>query len=180
MPATLQTERLQLRQFAEADLDGLASIYADPEVMRHLGDGHAVGRADSWRAIAGMLGHWRLRGYGMYAVEERVTGALLGRVGLLNPEGWPGLEVGWTLGRQHWGRGYATEAATAVLDQTFGRLRVPRVISLIYAENAPSIRLAERLGERLMRETAMHGRRVLVYGIDRVDWPARRPRLSRS
>ena len=70
-------------------------------------------RADAWRQIAMIIGHWQLRGYGLWAVEERATGALVGRIGLFKPEGWPGFELGWMLRRDAWGQGYATRARGA-------------------------------------------------------------------
>jgi RimJ/RimL family protein N-acetyltransferase len=121
---TLETQRLLLRQFCFDDLDALAAIGADLEVMEFLGP--VMARRDAWRAMAMALGHWQLRGYGSWAVEERATGQLVGRIGLYNPEGWPGLEVGWTLARAAWGRGYATEGARASLDYAFDTRRRSR------------------------------------------------------
>ncbi len=162
----LETERLRLRQFRESDLDEYAAICADPEVMRYLG-GKPFSRIDSWRHMAAMLGHWQLRGYGMWALEEKASGRLLGRTGINHGEGWPGFEIGWTLGRQHWGRGFATEAARAALEHSFGVLGQRHVISLIQAANVASIRVAERIGERLEGKTEFFGSEVLVYGIER-------------
>ncbi len=164
--ASLETERLLLRPFSEADTDGYARICADPKVMRFLG-GKPFSREESWRHIAFMLGHWRLRGYGMWALEEKSSGALLGRIGFTNPEGWPGFEVGWTLGRDHWGRGFATEGARAALEYGFSGLDQAHVISLIHPDNKPSIRVAERLGETLEGMTLLMGIKVCVYGIQR-------------
>ena len=95
-----------------------------------------------------IVGHWQLKGNGMWAVEERSTGELVGRIGLFNPEGWPGFELGWVLGTAYWKRGYATEGARRVLD---------RVISLIYPANAASIRVAERIGETLEGRVDLFG-----------------------
>ena len=97
MIPTLETERLRLRAFREDDLDAFAAIYADAEVMRFIGDGNVADRDGTWRVMSLLLGHWQLRGYGIWAAEEKETGALVGRIGLWNPEGWPGLEVGWLL-----------------------------------------------------------------------------------
>lgn len=171
---TLETERLLLRPFRADDLDAYAAMCADPDVMRYLGDGQPLNREDAWRQMASFIGHWSLRGFGMWAVEERGTGALVGRVGLHYPEGWPGREVGWTLAREHWGKGYAFEAAAASLDHAFRALEWPRAISVIDPENYRSIRVAERLGERFDREIELRGRRTLVYSIDRDDWRAAR------
>ncbi|MEO6326042.1 MAG: GNAT family N-acetyltransferase, partial [Thermoanaerobaculia bacterium] len=107
----LQTERLHLRQFRLEDFEAYASLCADPEVMQHLGG--TLSRHDAWRHMATLLGHWQLLGYGHWAAIERSTNTLVGRVGFLNPEGWPGFELGWTLARGAWGKGYATEGARA-------------------------------------------------------------------
>lgn len=162
---TLETERLLLRQFCVDDLDALAAIGADLEVMEFLGP--PMSRRDAWRAMAMVLGHWDLRGYGSWAVEERATGQLLGRIGLYNPEGWPGLEVGWTLARAAWGRGYATEGARASLDYAFDTLGADHVISVIDPDNTRSLAVAERLGERYERMWDLDGNQVAIYGIDR-------------
>ena len=111
---TLETPRLLLRQFRQNDSDALAALHADPEVMKYLGDGKPKARAETWLMMASYLGHWELRGFGLWAVEERATDEFIGRIGLLNPEGWPGLEVAWTLARDRWGKGFATEGAKAV------------------------------------------------------------------
>jgi RimJ/RimL family protein N-acetyltransferase len=162
---TLETERLLLRQFRDDDLDALTAIGADLEVMEFLGP--PMSRRDAWRAMAMVLGHWQLRGYGSWAVEERATGQLLGRIGLYNPEGWPGLEVGWTLARAAWGRGYATEGARASLDYALDTLGADHVISVIDPDNARSIAVAERLGERYERMWDLDGNAVAIYGIAR-------------
>jgi RimJ/RimL family protein N-acetyltransferase len=167
---SLATERLIMRMFAESDLDGYAQMCGDPEVMRYLG-GNPMTRAEAWRHMAQVLGHWHLRGYGLWAVEERESGLLAGRVGCWRPEGWPGLEVGWTLRREFWGKGYATEAARSALDYAFCALDQPHVISLIHPENARSIHVALRLGMQLERRTELLGREALVYGIDRDSRP---------
>src|SRR5438270_11120929 len=91
----LETERLRLRPFRESDWDAYAAMCADAEVMRHLGTGATLSRDETWRAIASMLGHWTLRGYGMWAIESRETGELVGRTGFLDPPGWPGFELRW-------------------------------------------------------------------------------------
>jgi RimJ/RimL family protein N-acetyltransferase len=164
---TLETERLLLRPFRDDDLDAFAEMTADPEVMRFIGDGHTFVREEAWKAIAGILGHWQLRGYGIWAVEERATSRLVGRCGLYYPEGWPGLEVGWLLARPCWGCGYATEAGRASLEYAWREVGAARVISLIYPDNTASIRVAERLGETFERTITRHDKPVNIYGVDR-------------
>lgn len=84
-------------------------------------------------------------------------------MGFLDPPGWPGFELGWVLAREHWGKGYAIEGARACLDYAFGPLGRDRVISLIRPANERSIRVAERLGERLAGEVDLLGSKALVY-----------------
>ena len=164
--AGLETERLILRRWREDDFEAYASLCADPQVMRYLG-GKTFDRTEAWRHLAMMIGHWQLRGYGLWAVEEKATGQFAGRIGFLNPEGWPGFELGWTLKREFWGKGYATEGARRALEYAFKELDKQHVISLIHPENLSSIRVAERLGEMLEGTATIMGIDVLVYGVDR-------------
>jgi RimJ/RimL family protein N-acetyltransferase len=98
-------------------------------------------------------------------------------VGFFNPEGWPGFELGWTLAREFWGRGYATEGARRALEHAFTEMGREHVISLIRPDNLPSVRVAERLGERLEGRVELLGSPALVYGITREDWLAARRKL---
>ncbi|MCI0462083.1 MAG: GNAT family N-acetyltransferase [Gemmataceae bacterium] len=172
MMLTLETDRLILRMLRESDLDAYAEMCADPEVMRYIGDGQPLARPMAWRNLAMMVGHWSLRGYGLWAAEERSSGVLVGRIGFWNPEGWPGFELGWMLGRPFWGRGYATEGARAALQVAFTQLGQLHVISLIHPDNSASLRVAERLGERLAGSTEVMGKPALVYRITREEWGA--------
>jgi RimJ/RimL family protein N-acetyltransferase len=169
----LETDRLLLRMWRGEDFESYAKICADPEVMRYLVDGRPLTRVEAWRQMAFLAGHWHLRGYGHWAVEEKGSGSLIGRIGFLNPEGWPGFEIGWTLARESWGKGYATEGARRALTYAFTELGHAHVISLIHQDNQASIRVAERLGERLEGCTKLVGQPVLIYGIDREGWASR-------
>ena len=159
---TITTQRLVLRPWSESDLDLYAEMCADPEVMRYLG-GETLDRGEAWRNIAVFIGHWVLRGYGLWAVEHRVEGGFIGRVGLWRPEGWPGLEVGWALTRSQWGHGYATEAGRAVMEFAWTTLGVDGLISLIEPANHSSQRVAQRLGLRLAGRQHLGPTEVLVY-----------------
>ncbi|MGB7922526.1 MAG: GNAT family N-acetyltransferase [Pyrinomonadaceae bacterium] len=168
---TLETERLILRMWREADFEDYARICADPEVMRFIG-GKPYSRLEAWRHMAFLAGHWQFRGYGHWAVEEKASGRLIGRMGFLNPEGWPGFEVGWTLARECWGRGYASEGARRMLDYAFTEMGRDHVISLIHPENRASIKVAEKMGEKVEGEAEVMGVPVLIYGISRDVWRA--------
>ncbi len=166
----LETERLLLRWFRADDFEQYFSICSDPEVMRFLGEGKPLNQMDTWRSMAFIMGHWHFRGYGLWAVEEKASGKLVGRIGFLNPEGWPGFEVGWTLARDSWGKGYATEAARRALQYCFTELDRDHVISLIAPANIASIRVAQRLGEKVEGKTELFGKEVLIYGIGSDGW----------
>ncbi|MEO0970591.1 MAG: GNAT family N-acetyltransferase [Cyanobacteria bacterium J06639_18] len=84
----IETKRLILRGFQEKDLDPYAEMCSDSDVMRYIGTGITLSRAEAWRNMAMIIGHWYLRGYGLWAVEERQTGEMIGRIGCWNPEGW--------------------------------------------------------------------------------------------
>lgn len=142
----LTTDRLLLRGFEARDFEAYAAMMADPAVSLHLGDGRPLGRADAWRQMAFIVGHWALRGFGLWAVEERASGTLVGRIGCYEPEGWPALEIGYVLAPPFWGRGYAAEGARAALRYAREVIGRDRVVSLIRPANAASIRVAQRLG----------------------------------
>ena len=163
---TLETERLILRMWREDDYETYARMCADPEVMRYIG-GQITDRTEAWRHMAALVGHWQLKGYGHWAIEEKASGQLAGRVGFLYPAGWPDFEIGWILGKEFWGKGYATEGARKALDYAFSELDRKHVISLIHPENRASIRVADRLGEKPEGTAEVLGIPVIIYGVDR-------------
>jgi RimJ/RimL family protein N-acetyltransferase len=147
-------------------------MLADAEVARFVTmDGRPQDAAAAWRITAMLVGHWAIRGYGMFAIEERATGAFVGRVGPWRPEGWPGLEIGWALTRDAWGKGYATEAAIAAGAWTFETLGAESLMSLIHVENIRSQNVARRLGARLTAPTLHAGQPHTIWRTDRADWP---------
>jgi RimJ/RimL family protein N-acetyltransferase len=151
MPLIIETPRLRLRAFRETDLDDLARLNADAEVVRFLGVGKPLGRSETWRQIALIIGHMELRGYSSLAIEDRASGMFLGRSGPWFPYGWPMIEVGWIVDPRWQHKGIATEAGRASLDWCFARLGVDEVCSVIHPDNTPSARVAAKLGARLDR-----------------------------
>jgi len=160
----LETERLLLRAPEEGDVDGYLEVYSDPEVMRFLRFGPST-RDEAAVVVGRMRRHWERHGLGLFSVVRKEDERLLGRVGFLlwDPVRWVNamredldgrleLEVGWTLASEHWGRGYATEAAIACRDLALGELGWKRIVSLIDRTNAASIRVAEKIGETFERE----------------------------
>ncbi|NIS81846.1 MAG: GNAT family N-acetyltransferase, partial [Anaerolineales bacterium] len=169
-----ETKRLLLRQFNEEDLDQFSEICADPAVMRYASfTGEPRTGAQAWSWICNMVGHWQLRGYGMWAVEEKKSRRLIGRIGIHYPEGFPDIEVGWMLGKLYWGKGYATEGASAAIEFGFRELKRDSFISLIVPDNKRSIRLAERLGEEFEEEIELQGHLLLLYRIHKSKWISR-------
>ena len=142
----LETDRLLLRQWREEDFESFAAYYADEEMARYVGG--QSNRPQSWRRLATFIGHWALRGYGYWAVEEKTTQEFAGAVGLWFSEGWPELELGYWLTRDMQGKGYATEAALKSRDYAFDVLGADTLVSYIHPENEPSKKVAERLGAR--------------------------------
>jgi RimJ/RimL family protein N-acetyltransferase len=163
----ITTDRLLLRGFEPRDVEPYAAMMADPEVTRFLGDGRPLAPADAWRQMALFAGHWALRGFGLWAVEEKASGRLVGRIGCFEPEGWPGFEIGYALAQPFWGRGYATEGARASLQFARDVLGREHVISLIRPDNRASIRVAERLGAVREGETEFFGCPTGVYAYAR-------------
>ena len=159
----LETERLRLTAFGDRHFEAYASMLADPSSTRFVGDGEPLDRMNAWRSMAMLLGHWSLRGYGMWAVELKDSGEFVGRVGLHRPEGWPDLELGWMLMPDCRHHGYATEAGRAALDFAFAHLKALRAVSLIRFENRESERVARRLGGRQATTIEFLGNATLVY-----------------
>jgi RimJ/RimL family protein N-acetyltransferase len=119
-----------------------------------------------------------LQGYALFSVIEKSSGRWIGRVGPHFPEGWPGREVGWAIGREDWGKGYAFEAASASIDFAFDTLGWTEVIHCIASENLASRRLAERLGSTILRRATMPppvtSGELDIWGQSREQWRGRR------
>lgn len=173
---TLETERLLLRAWRPDDLDAYAAMMADPAVMRFLGG--VQSRHMAWRAMAGYAGQWVLDQFGFFAIEEKASGRFIGRCGPHYPEGWPGLEIGWTFAQTAWGHGYAVEAASASINWIFSQKpALPQVVSLIDARNTPSQNVAKRLGQKKSGAIFNHwiGGPIDIWSISREDWHANPP-----
>lgn len=169
---SLETPRLLLRRWQDTDLDGFARVNAEPEVMRYIHDGRTLNRAATAERLAAYQRHWDEHGFGLYAVQIKETGELAGFTGLavptFLPEIMPAVEIGWRLGRAHWGRGLATEAAQAVVRHARTELGLRRLVSIHVVGNEASARVMVKLGMILERETVQPDtrRQVRVYAMD--------------
>jgi RimJ/RimL family protein N-acetyltransferase len=162
----------------DADLGPLAAMDGDPEVMRYIGDGSTRTREQVAGALARERERWRERGFGLFAVEVRETGEFGGWVGLavpdFLPEVLPAVEIGWRLRQEHWGRGYATEAAREVLAFGFGEVGLEEIISIADDRNQASLRVMAKLGMRPKHRTTVPrtGQSVQVTAITREEHAA--------
>ena len=169
----IETERLLLRLPRAEDAPGLMEAFADPDAMRYIGDGSTADLAGSEEAVTRWLARWDAWGIGMFVVERTRDARVLGRAGFLrwDPETWEvggsETELGWGLAREHWGQGYATEAALALRDWALGERGLTRLISLIQHGNVRSFRVAEKLGERYERDVEVRGRPTRLYSLER-------------
>jgi RimJ/RimL family protein N-acetyltransferase len=173
---TLETPRLILRGWRPEDFEPYAAMLAEPETVRFITrKGEPLSRREVWSEMAFLIGHWQMLGHGMFVVEERATGAFLGRIGPLAPEGWPGFEIAWGLNAAARGRGFAEEAARAAIDWSFETFPLDRIVSIIHPLNLPSQRLAERVGERRTAELFTPFREPCeIWEMQREDWLERR------
>lgn len=176
----LETPRLRLRNVRTGDLEAFARAFSDPEVMRYVGEGRPLSLDEVAAMIRRIERHIADDGFGQLAVQRRDDDRVIGRVGLfpLDPETWrfgsrkqigarAEIEVGWTLEREAWGRGYAFEAAAAVVEWSRRELGLPRLVSIIQLGNETSIRVAEKLGARRERDiVTSFGKPAHLYGLD--------------
>jgi RimJ/RimL family protein N-acetyltransferase len=146
--ATIQTPRLQLRPWRDEDLAPFAELNADPRVMEFFP--RTLDRTESDAMVARIRGHFARHGFGLWAVEVPGVAEFIGFVGLAVPRFeahfTPCVEIGWRLAREHWGRGYATEAARAVLEFGFRDLALQEIVSFTAATNLRSRAVMERIG----------------------------------
>ena len=176
----LETPRLLLRPTQAKDFEAWAAFKADEEACRHIGGTEP--RPAAWRSFAAMVGVWHLKGFAMFSVIEKDTGQWVGRVGPWQPEGWPGTEVGWSIVRDRWGRGYAPEAAAACTDWAFDTLGWSEVIHTTAPDNANSKAVAAKLGSRFLEMGRLPEPRqdlqVEIWGQTRAQWRARKEQAS--
>ena len=181
---TITTKRLLLRGWRDADRAPFAALNADPEVMRYLS--RQLTRDESDAFIDRIMARWAERGHGLWAVERRADGAFLGFTGLawhdFEAPFTPTVEIGWRLGREAWGHGYATEAATAALAWGFEVLGLEEVLSWTTVANLRSRRVIERIGmtrdpdddfEHPQLPPGHPIRPHVLYRISRAAWGAR-------
>jgi RimJ/RimL family protein N-acetyltransferase len=164
----IETSRLILRAHHKNDFSAMLSMWSNDQVVRFIG-GKPSTRQQTWARLLGYAGHWKLMGFGFWAVEEKSSGNFIGELGFadfkrdLTPsiEGIP--ELGWALIPEVHGRGYATEALSAALDWGKASLSSPTSVCIISPENTPSLRVAEKIGFRQTAETTYNDSPTLLF-----------------
>ena len=169
----VETARLLLRQFREEELDSYHErIFNDPRVMAFLPPGRPVPKARTAAWVARCKTHWERYGFGVWAVEERASGELIGHCGLGALEEIPEVEVLYALAPAHWGKGLATEAARASVRFGFEQAGLSRIIALAFPNNVGSRRVMEHAGLRYVKDTYLFDHDLVYYEIERGEFKA--------
>lgn len=146
--AQLESKRLILRQWQDSDLKPFAEMNADPEVMRYFPGTYSF--QESEKLFAKMQNIINVNGWGWWALEHKETGEFIGATGLVSvlfdAHFVPAVEVGWRIRREHWRKGYASEAASVALEFAQNTLKLPKVVSFTAVQNVPSIGVMEKIG----------------------------------
>ena len=166
------TERLRLRRMTEADLeDWYRLVFSDPEVMRYLPSGVPVPMTRTREVHGRWEDGWTRRGLAPWGIELRATGRLIGHCGLRHVDELPGeVEVLYALGREHWGGGYATEAAGASVRYGFDHADLERIVGIVMPANEASRRVMQKLGMTYDRRARLFGIDVVIYRLNRADF----------
>ncbi|HEX8220721.1 MAG TPA: GNAT family N-acetyltransferase [Chloroflexia bacterium] len=166
-PAPIETERLRLRVFRPDDLDALAAFYADPETMKWMRTGQPVPREQVERAIPRYIEVFKENGFGLFAVELKESGTLIGQCGIIYLDNTPEVEVGYLFGQPYWGQGYATEAAAASRDFGFNVVGLSRLVGITRPENVPSQRVLQKIGLRYEKDAVYYNMECKYFSLDR-------------
>jgi ribosomal-protein-alanine N-acetyltransferase len=168
IPLPIQTERLLIRAFEpEVDAAAMIDVYCDPEVMRYVTGGALGGIEEVEGELRKHAAHQAERGFSYWAVVERESGRVIGDTGFDLFERTEDIQLGYTLARDCWGRGFGTEAASACLAAGLRSLSASRIVIVVEAANAASVRVAERLGMERIETFEAHGQPHLVFACSR-------------
>ena len=165
IPPTLETSRLSLRAHALADFEAVAAMWADPEVVRYIGNRPST-REESWSRLLRYRGHWEVLGFGFWAIVERASGAYVGDLGIAefhrDLDVPLGVEAGWAIARAAWGKGFATEALRAAIAWAAAHVAARELDAMIEPANAASLRVAHKCGFAEFARTTYRGDEVVL------------------
>lgn len=168
MKKILETDRIILRGLEENDIDRLAEIYSDIEVMCYIGKGVILTYEQAKRSIENWNKYYEQFGFGNWAAIEKESGRFIGLCGLSWLEDKSDVEVSYLFEKEAWGRGYATETAKAIIDYGFNSAGLKRLVALVYPQNTPSIHVIEKLGMKYECDRIFFGDKLLrVYSIEK-------------
>jgi len=163
--SSIETERLLLRRFRPDDLDELAKLFGDPDVMRYVGDGRTVNREESDRALKSIINHWQRHGFGRWAAIDKQSRKFVGFGGLRSLFDTP--EVVYHFSKANWGQGLATELARASLRFGFEDRGFNRIVAVAKPENVASIHVMQKLGMHFEMTASYYNIDVVQYEITR-------------
>jgi ribosomal-protein-alanine N-acetyltransferase len=161
----IETERLRLRMISREDLDDLARLFADPDVVKYVGDGQPASREDALKTIESMGAHWRNHGFGRWIATDNADGSFIGFGGLRSLFGTP--EVVYHLAKNHWFKGLATELGRAALRFGFEDRGFDRIVAIAKPANVGSIHVMEKLGMQFEKHASYYDIDVVQYQINR-------------
>ncbi len=163
MIPTITTERLRLRPFIPSDAAAMHQIMNGENVLRYFPNAHTPPLEQVQRIVDRTIAHWQEKGYGLWAMELRSTGVLLGRCGLQHIPETDEVEIDFILDRNQWGRGFATEAGQASLDYGYGKLSMEMIIGIVHPENIASQRVLKKLKMQFAEESEYFGMACYRY-----------------
>lgn len=169
-----ETERLILRKLTEDDLDSVAAMRADSEVMRYIREPQKRAEALNWINL--VSSRWQGEKFGFCSVNLKSTDQFIGWCGLWQLKETGEIEVGYALFKEFWGRGFAVEASEPFLEYGFTELNLPKIVACANPNNQGSRRVMEKLGMTFDHIGFYYGRDLVHYTITKTDWEMRRQR----
>ncbi len=166
----IETARLHLRKLDASDLDDLAQIYQDSEVMRYRVFSEPASREETQRQLTQMIDHWQQYGFGRWAIAEKSTQKFIGHAGLEIVPALDEIEINYLLARSHWNQGFATEAATAIAQYGLTKLGCNRIVAIAKPENLASRRVMEKINMRYEKEITLYENCWVCYSLNRDQW----------
>ena len=163
----IETARLRLRKVTPNDLTRLFAIRSDPEVMKFIGSGRPNSLEEVRTTLNRYLAHWEQHGFGRWSVDYKETDELIGWCGLCYLEDTGEVEIGYGIAKAYWGKGLASEAATASINYGFEELGLDRIVAVAWPDNASSRRIMDKLGMKYVKVTRHHDADVVYYAIKR-------------
>jgi ribosomal-protein-alanine N-acetyltransferase len=169
----LETKRLILREILSSDFDDLYRMNSDPLIMKYVGDGSIRDEEQMKSELTMLISHYsRKPGFGIWATMLKETDTFVGASGLVNYNQTPDIEIGYRMLKEHWNRGYATEASLGLLNYGFGRLGLKKIVSTAHVENLASRRVMEKIGMAYIDNRVHYGRQQAYYEIEATSYNA--------